>query len=268
MNDEYGFPSPGPIIDVHVNLSRWPFRRLPDDEPQRLVAKLKQHGVNQALASSFDGLLHLDIGAVNRRLVRECAEFGQGILTPIGALNLSLPNWEADLEWCARTSAVRGVRIWPGYHNVPLDDPRFDSLCRLCSERDLLLQIVLRLEDARTEHERFTSTAVDVTPLSTLVDRYPKLRVVLINPGRDLRPLDAGELAKSEGVFFDIGMVEGAEGLIRYLEHVPAEQMLFGSHLPFFYFEAASLRLYESNPGERILKMITYENADRLLARS
>ncbi len=254
-----------PIIDVHVNLSRWPFRRLPEDEPQRLVAKLHAHGVERALASTFDGLLHLDLAAANRRLVAECEQFGQEILTPVGAVNLSLPNWEADVAYCAQTPSVRGVRLWPGYHDISLDDPRFADLCARCEAEHLLLQIVLRLEDSRTEHPNFTSQAVGLKPLPDILKNHPALKVVLINPGRDVPAAVAAQFATVGQIYFEIGMIEGTGGLEKYLQQVPPERMLFGSHLPFFYFEAATLRLQESQPGDRITRLITYENARRLL---
>ena len=60
------------MIDVNVNVSRWPFRRLPHDETPKLVHKLKACGITQAWVGSFDGLLHCDVAAVNARLVDEC----------------------------------------------------------------------------------------------------------------------------------------------------------------------------------------------------
>ena len=71
------------IIDVNVNLSRWPMRRLPCDELPKFVDKLRACGVTQAWAGSFDGLLHKDVGGVNARLVAECR---QGPAEPAAAV--------------------------------------------------------------------------------------------------------------------------------------------------------------------------------------
>ncbi len=261
------FPAPDRLIDFHVNLSRWPFRRLPDDEPRKLVAKLRRHGVVQALASSFDGLLHRDLGAVNARLVAECEEYGEGILNPVGFVNPTLPNWESDADFCLRKSEIVGIRVAPGYHDYTLADPRFSELCRMCSSGNRLLQIVMRSEDPRTEHPRFTSKTVDPTLLAGLVETYPNLKVMLLNPGKDISVAAAAKLGKLERVYFDIGMIEGTGGVAKFVQNVGAERVLFGSALPFFYFEAALLRLHESNLGGRITQLIAYENGERLLKK-
>ena len=43
------------ILDTNVNLFRWPFRRLPLDETEKLVAKMRALGITKALAGSFEG---------------------------------------------------------------------------------------------------------------------------------------------------------------------------------------------------------------------
>src|SRR5439155_17540680 len=77
----------GTLIDVNVNLSRWPVRRLRYDDTPALVAMLRSHGVSQAWTGSFDALLHKDIGSVNARLADECRRYGRGLLSPFGSIN-------------------------------------------------------------------------------------------------------------------------------------------------------------------------------------
>ena len=68
-------------------------------------------------------------------------------------------------------------------------------------------------------------------------------------------------------VCFDISMVEGIEGIARLLERVSPERVLFGSHYPFFYFEAALLKMKESGLPEDQQKAVFEGNARRMLQR-
>jgi predicted TIM-barrel fold metal-dependent hydrolase len=66
-------------------------------------------------------------------------------------------------------------------------------------------------------------------------------------------------------VYVDIAMLEGIGGIEKLLADVPLERVLFGSHSPSFYFEAAQLKLQESQLSAAQRSAITQENAWRLL---
>ena len=68
------------------------------------------------------------------------------------------------------------------------------------------------------------------------------------------------------GVRFEIATLEGVGGLANLLAQIPATQILFGSHAPCFYFEAAALKLKESALTEAQLNAVRNGNAQRLLA--
>ena len=253
------------IIDVNVNLSRWPFRRLPCDETPKLVAKLRGNQVRQAWAGSFDGLLHKDIAAVNSRLAAECSQFGNGLLQPVGSINPMLPDWQDDLRRCAEEHRMRVIRIHPNYHGYRLDNSQCAELFRSAMDRRLIVQLVLKMEDVRTHHPLMQVPTVDASPLGELVAKYPELRLVVLNNYDTIRTDEAARLAQAGKVYFEISHAEQIGALDKLTRDVPPQRLLFGSHFPFFNLEAALLKFRESQLGGVMTKAIHEGNAAALL---
>lgn len=212
------------IVDTNVYLSRWPFRRLPGDEPAKLVSTLRGHGVVQAWAGSFDGILHKDVAAVNERLAADCARFGNGMLLPMGTVNPTLADWREDLRRCHERHRMRGIRLHPNYHGYDLSSPLFVELLEAATARGLLVQIVACMEDVRTQHPLVRVKDVDLAPLTAHLDRLPRARVQVLNAKRGV----AGA-----HLYFDIAMME---------TFTPSTRLLFGSNFPLFTFESALLK--------------------------
>ncbi len=253
------------MIDVNVYLSHWPARRLPFDDTPQLVQKLKEAGIAQAWAGSFDGMLHKDIAAVNARLAEACAGEGTGLLLPFGAVNPTLPDWQDDVRRCAEEHKMPGIRLHPNYHGYTLDDPRFVELLDLADKRSLIVQIAVKMEDERTQHRLLRVEPVETAPLAEQLKARPKLRVVLLNSLRTLRSDTISQLAAAGLVYFEISMQEGVGGVTTLLEHAPLDRVLFGSYFPFFYLESALLKLRESELAQFQIDAITRGNASPLL---
>ncbi len=255
------------LIDVNVNLGRWPLRRVRGDDTPALAAMLRRQGVVQGWAGSFDGLLHKDIGAVNARLADECRRHGRGLLVPFGSINPKLPDWEEELRRCAEDHRMPGIRLHPNYHGYKLDDPDFAKLLRLATEHRLIVQLVLVMEDERMMHRLMQVEPVDTAALVSLVKQTPGLRLVLLNALRTLRGKPLLDLIAAGEVCVEISMLEGVGGVENVLAQIPAGRVLFGSHAPLFYFESALLKLKESSLTDEQLRAIRDENAQRLRAK-
>jgi uncharacterized protein len=269
----------GPIIDVNINLSRWPTRRLPHDDTASLVEHLRAHGVVEAWAGSFDGLLHKDLAAVNDRLAHECRSHTGIRIVPFGSVNPLLPDWEEDLRRCVEQHHMPGIRLHPNYHGYKLDHPAFARLLKLATERHLLVALAVIMEDERVMHPLIRVPPVNLDPLATLITQTPGLRLILLNalsgwppPGGKGKD-QAGSrgdalktLLRSGEVYVEIAMLERLGGVANLLNEVPPERVLFGSHAPFFYFESALLKLKESALSAEHLKALREENARRLIA--
>lgn len=255
----------GGLIDVNVNLSRWPTRRLPLDETGALAAKLRAQGVAEAWAGSLDGLLHKDLGEVNTRLAGECRAQKGIRLVPFGSINPLLPDWEEELRRCVEVYRMPGIRLHPNYHGYALDHPAFARLLTLAASHRLIVALALMMEDERMMHSRLRVPVVDVAPLAALVERTPDLRLVLLNALSIVRGSRLQELLKAGEIFVEIAMLEGVGGVANLLDLIPPERVLFGSHAPCFYFEASSLKLQESALEGPRLQAIREGNARRLL---
>jgi predicted TIM-barrel fold metal-dependent hydrolase len=252
------------VIDVNVYVSRWPFRRLPDDDTPALVSRLRRHGVTRAWTGSFDAVLNRDVTGVNARLVAECRDRGDGLLVPFGAINPMLPGWKDDLRRCVEEHGMPGIRLHPNYHGYKLDAPEFGALLDVAGEHDLIVQIVARMEDERTQHPLVRVPATDAAPLGEMLASRSKLRVVVSSAVRSPKDSIPASLA-SINVSFDIAALEGVGSLERLLKNVSHERLLFGSQYPLFYFESALLKLAESEPGHTVKEAITRRNAEILL---
>ncbi|MDO8541586.1 MAG: amidohydrolase family protein [Opitutaceae bacterium] len=255
------------FVDTNVSLYRWPTRRLWADDAGKLVAKLRRHGVSSAWTGNFEAALHTDMAGANARLADACARDGGGILRPFGSVNPTIPDWPEDLRRCHEVHRMPGLRLFPNYHGYTLDDPRFKELLERATERGLLVQIALSMEDDRSQNPVLQSAPVAVAPLPDVLAKLPGARVMLLNSfSRVIGGNHAMIRRLTEvSVAFELATLEGAAGVATLLNAVPGVRLTFGSHSPYYYFEAALLKLQESalSPGQ--LASVRHGWADSLL---
>ena len=258
------------LIDTNVYLSDWAVRHSWATTPALLTEKLRRHGVTSAWVGSFEGALHTDISGVNSRLAEACARESGGLLRAFGTINPSLPDWEEDLRRCHEVHRMAGVRLFPNYHSYPLDDRRFVALLEVATRRGLLVQIALMIEDDRSQNPALTAAPVQAGPLVDIVPKIPKARVMLLNSGSRVLGANQSMLQglAAAGVHFEIATLEGVAGIESLLQRAPGIKLSFGSHAPYFYFEAALLKLQESALTGAQLSAISHANAQAALVAS
>jgi hypothetical protein len=255
------------IVDVNVSVSRWPFRRLAGDEPTDLVTKLRKQNVSEAWAGSFDGIFHKDVSAANARLAQDCRLHGAGLLIPFGSVNPKLPDWREDLRRCHEVHKMPGIRLHPNYHGYKLDDPAFRELLQAASDRKLVVQLTLAMEDERTQHPLMRVPPVDVAPLTDAMKGNRSLRLIVLNCYPTLRIESLRELASTGEIYFDFAMVERIGAVSRLASQVSYPRVLFGSNYPLYYFESALLKVKESGLTQEQSNAVWAANARRLIAR-
>lgn len=253
------------LIDTNISLFHWPFRRLPLDNTEKLVRKLRSLGITQAWAGSFEGILQRNIGAVNQRLTEECKRFPE--LIPIGSINPTLPNWEIDLKRCSEIHQMPAIRLHPNYHGYTLDDPRLVQLLKQATQKGLFVQIVAALEDVRTQPTKLQVPDVNLTALPTLMKNVPGARVQILNarPRADLIQI----VVNTPGVFLDTARIESTDGVPRLIQQLPEGRVMLGTHAPFLIPEASVVRVHEASKlNGTSLQLLCSKNAEKLLGNN
>ena len=248
------------LIDVNVFTSRWPFRRVPLDEPAKLATALESCGVTEAWVGSFDGLLHRDIGAVNAGTAEDCQRYGGGKWRAVGCVNPKLPDWQEDLRRCHEVHDMFAIRLHPNYHAYKLSDPECLQLLSAAAGRGLLVQIALSMEDVRTQHPLCPAPRTDHAPLKIILQDIAELRVMILNMFHGARVESAAAIALPGRVWFDIATLEGVEGVAKLVAVTSVDSVVLGSLAPLFYPEAAHLKLAESGLPDSTLQRIRVTN--------
>ena len=123
-----------------------------------------------------------------------------------------------------------------------------------------------KLVDERLHHWRCPVPATEMT-LAPLVERFPKLTLIACGVG--LLGLEAGRMvagpSNGGGLYVETSRIEGIAGVGALAETIGSERVLFGSHAPYFYLEAALLKMVESGLDEAAQAAIMHANAHRIL---
>ena len=163
---------------------------------------------------------------------------------------------------------MRGLRLYPGWHNYGLSDPGCLDLVSAATKRKMLISIPIRVEDYRQCHWLIDAPDVPLDEIAALVRACPKAQFILVNgvgfTGSALGQKDNGlpdnyclEISRLSAVInSEIG---------RLISNLGAERVVFGSGMPFNYPDPALVKLEVLEASEADKERIRWRNAAHLL---
>lgn len=244
------------IIDTNAHLGHWPFRQLAHSDAEGFLRLMDGFGVTQAWVGAFEGVFYRDCGAANRGLLAEIAGH-EDRLVPWVTLNPAFPGWEDDLAEAAAAGLV-GVRLYPNYHRYTLADERCLDLLAALEEQGVPVAIYHKLVDERLHHWHCVVPPTEMV-LGPLAARFPELTIIACG----VSLLGLAQLPTN--VYVETSRIEGIAGVAALAETIGVDRVLFGSHAPYFYLEAALLKMVESGLDEEAQQAVFHRNAQRVL---
>jgi len=236
---------PTDLVDHNALVGPYPFRRLPDPTPERLVADLERLGIARAWVGHVPSIYYRDVAAGNDELLR-CLEPHRARLLPVPAVNPAYPGWERELER-ARAETCPAVRTYPAQYGFDAAGSEMRALAARCADLDLPLVLTVRVEDGRQRHRLDVAAELIGADVRAAVRAHRGLRLVVTNADRGLvEEVHFGSTpGEAERLRWDIAWLWGPpdDQLAALYRTVGRQRFVFGTHFPFRLPEAALAKL-------------------------
>jgi len=259
-------------IDVHTYIGHFAFRHLRHNTPQGLAAYMERFGIERAVVSNLSGVFYRNTQPANEELAAALRPF-PGKFTPFAVINPTYPGWKDDLEAC-REMGMKGLRLYPQYHDYKLTDARLAKLLEAAHALHLPVAFTRWLEDPRQHSWMDASEELKLEDLLPVVSNNPGTFLFL---SANLGPLKDEQLRALRGaqVYFDTVFASATArlwsgyDLLTLCKQLGLERFLFGSAYPMRDPVSAQIRLKlqtELDPQAR--QAIWGGNARRVLKLS
>lgn len=243
------------MIDINCYIGAYPFRELPDPDPDVLVRVLAREKIDGAWVGHLPTAFHRDVTAGNEALFA-ALEPHRATLEPVPAIRPGWPQWERALA-DVHANGARAIRAYPPQWGLGAHDPNLARLAAACGDIGLPLVLTTRFEDARQRGALDVSSELSGAHIRSMVRADARVRVVVTCAGRALIEESHWGLTPDERarLWWDISWIWGPpeDDLAHLLQTIGADRLLFGSAWPLRLMQSpiANLELLpeELRPG-------------------
>jgi predicted TIM-barrel fold metal-dependent hydrolase len=229
------------VIDCHVHLNNYheSERRPTHDNVKDLFDKMAECGVDHAVVLTS---YRVDLDRPSVEQIMEVLA-NDPRTTLVEGLR-----WRGDertdlftMEERLREGTVRGIKLYPGYDQYPINDPSLESVFRIAAKYDVPVMIHTGDTYSKTAKVRHAHPLL----VDDVAVDYPDVKFVMCHLGNPWFQDAAEVLYKNDNVFADISgltlgdfsykferyMVRRLKEMITYMGD-PGKQLLYGSDWP------------------------------------
>ena len=184
-------------------------------------------------------------------------------LKPLGSINPESDNIEADIDRISK-AGLTGIKVHPDYMGHEIDDPVFDPIFELCSQRDLFVITHAGFDVCSPDH-------IHATPdmMLNVINRHPNLKLVAAHFGANCMWDEVLEKMCGSPIWIDTSLAyvekHDRELLKKILLSHDPDRIVFGSDAPWCspYENIKFIESFDlpSNLNEKIFEL----NAKKLL---
>lgn len=255
------------MIDFNAYLGHFAFRQLRHNTAAGLLPLMDGKRIERAVVSSAASITYRNAQAGNEEVAAE-VKGHRDRLIPFAVLNPGYAGWRDDLKTCHEDFGMRGLRLYPRWHNYRLTDRACLDLVHAAAERGMVVSIPMRVEDRRQQSWLADIPDVSHDEVAALIKAAPKGTFVLMNgAGFTGSALGRSESGLPSNYAIEISLLTAVLGneLGQLLANLGEDRLVFGTGMPFHYPDPALTKLEVLEASETVKEKIRRGNAARLL---
>lgn len=255
------------LIDINAYVGHWPFKRLRDNNCEALLGRMKEYGVDLSVITNLNGVFYKNTQSANEELyeeIRSKRAFRDRFM-PFAIINPIYGGWKDDFHTCVKQLGMKGIRVFPNYHDYTIDDPNLIELVKMARDQDVTIALTMRIVDARQRSWMDLPNEWTLKDFLPLLQAVPDARYMLLNlaTGLVLSPEEEALLRRSKVLFDTSGRHIGHFANI--YRRFGEDRFAFGSHFPVLDYFTGLLRIESLRDGEGDKDLFRYRNAKRFL---
>jgi predicted TIM-barrel fold metal-dependent hydrolase len=252
------------LLDINAYVGHWPFKQLQYNTCSKLLERMNQYSVDVSVVSNLNGIFYKNTQSANEELFDELKsnQNFQGRFIPFAVINPIYAGWREDLEICVTKMDMKGVRVFPRYHDYEITDPSFIELVKIAKDKGLPVAIDIRMEDSRQrswmdipvfvpgEKSDIILKEWQLGNIVPIIKEVPDAKYIIVNVANGLRLNDDElDLMKRADVLFDTSG-RSMSDLPDLIKKFGKEKFAFGSHSPILDYLSGHLRIEYMNDSE------------------
>jgi len=265
------------LLDINAYVGHWPFMQRRYNTCEALLGRMNKFGVDVSAISNLNGIFYKNTQSANEELyneIRSDRRFSERFI-PFAVINPIYAGWRDDLEVCVKKMGMKGVRLYPKYHDYEITDPSLVELVKRVRDHGLPVAFKIRMIDSRIRSwmdipfvvgtPRPEWTLNNIVPI---VRAVPDAKYLILNVANNIRlnDEDMALFSKTEVVFDTSG--RQVNSLPDLLKSYGREKFAFGTHSPILDYLTGLLRieaLRESEADAETKEVLRSGNAKRIL---
>jgi predicted TIM-barrel fold metal-dependent hydrolase len=265
------------LLDINAYVGHWPFMQRRYNTCEALLGRMNKFGVDVSVISNLNGIFYKNTQPANEELydeIRSDRRFSDRFI-PFAVINPIYAGWRDDLEVCVKKMGMKGVRVYPKYHDYEITDPSLIELVKRVRDHGLPVAFKIRMIDSRIRSwmdipfvvgtQRPEWTLSNIVPI---VKAVPDAKYLILNVANNIRLNDEDmELFRKAEVVFDTSGRQ-VNSLPDLLKSYGREKFAFGTHSPILDYLTGLLRieaLRESEADAETKELLRSGNAKRIL---